>query len=104
MPVRRIEKLPPYLCSPPGAGINLPPAGEAAIPVVSWRCYGASTFTIEDVTGTLPVQWPGICCTPEVAIHLAEGETVIVSGVVLWDHLYPGAASVNATALLQSKP
>jgi hypothetical protein len=102
--VSHIEKLPPYPCSPPIGGMDVPPAGEPTIQMVTFQCYGAATFTLEDATGTLPVRWLGTCCLPEVAIHINEGETVIVSGIVMWDHLYPGTVSVNATNLLQSKP
>ena len=73
---------------------------EGPSPIVSENglCYGASYFTIQDGTGSIPIEFAGVCGRgPEGDPHLSVGNQVTVHGTIMWDHQYPG--NVHAIAM-----
>src|SRR2546425_2060629 len=77
---------------------------EGPSPIVSESglCYGAAYFTLEDVTGSMPIEFLGVCGRgPDAAPHLSEGDGVTVYATVNWNHQYPG--SVYAIGIKLSK-
>jgi hypothetical protein len=69
-------------------------------PIVSENglCYGASYFTIKDGTGSIPIEFAGVCGHgPEGNPQLFVGHQVTVHGTIVWDHQYPG--NVYAVAM-----
>ncbi len=67
-------------------------------------CYGASYFTLEDATGSIPIEFLGMCGRgPDATPHLSNGDKVTVHAKVIWDHQYPGGVSAIANGVTVSQ-
>jgi len=76
--------------------------GQSPIVSESGLCYGAAYFILEDATGSMPIEFLGVCGRgPDAAPHLSEGDGVTVYATVNWNHQYPG--SVYAIGIKLSK-
>jgi len=74
--------------------VRNPQKGPSPIQGELRQCYDSYYFMLEDATGSIPVQFGGVCGPPGTSFHLTEGQSVMVEGFVVWNGEYPGSAYV----------